>query len=231
MYTSEQESINTLFNGNSQAFSEATEQHVAKGTYKRGQVFLTKLKSLVSSENSEVLDYGCGTGRMSIMLGNEGYHVTGVDPAIDHIKIALSMNHSTNVKFKIMNNALDEPPLHYDAVVSSSVFEFVPDAQQYIGDIHAVLKPNGILLISIPNTKSWWRLYSKIRFAKQYNHFKFQKNVFTEKEMQKIVEHKGFHKIGSSIYYESAFDQKGLSILNRWSIFGTLTLMTFRKRN
>jgi len=231
MHTSEQENINALFNQNAQAFSEATEQHVSAGTYKRGHVFLTKLKSLVSSENIDVLDYGCGTGRMCIMLGKEGYRVTGIDPAIDHIKIANAMNHSAHVQFKLMNTTLEEPSLHYDAVVSSSVFEFVPDAQQYIKDIHDVLKLNGILLISIPNTKSWWRLYSKIRFGKQYNHFKFQKNIFTEKKVRMALEQKGFKKLGNSVYYESAFDQKGLSVLNQLSIFGTLTLMAFRKIN
>ena len=226
----EQERINQLFNQNSKAFNNATEQHVLDGTYKRGQLFLTSLKAKVSSKDTKVLDYGCGTGRMSIMLGKEGYHVIGIDPAEEHIRIAQSLNDLPHVQFKLMSDRIEESENSFDAVVSSSVFEFVPDAEEYIADIQRVLKSNGVLLISIPNKRSWWRLYAKLRFGRQYNHFKFQKNLLTEKELQILLEKHGFKREGYSRYYESAFDQKGLSFLNSLSIFGTLTLMCFRKR-
>jgi 2-polyprenyl-3-methyl-5-hydroxy-6-metoxy-1,4-benzoquinol methylase len=226
----EQDLVNHLFNQNAEAFSQATEQHVTSGTYQRGQLFIQVLKKYCPGFGMRVLDYGCGTGRMSIMAAEEGFLVKAVDPAEEHIKIANGLNRSTGVEFNVLSDKLDEASSSFDAVVSSSVFEFVPDPKQYIDDIHKVLKPKGVLLISVPNTNSWWRWYAKLRFGKTYDHFKFQKNVLSQEGLRLLVEKKGFKKIGSSLYFESAFDEKGFSALSRLRIFGTLSLMVFIKQ-
>lgn len=227
---STQNSINQLFNNNSKAFGDTIEQQYETGSYKRGEVFLKKVKKYVKSPDAKILDYGCGTGRISIMLGDQGYQVTGVDPAVEHIKIAQSLNPLAHVDFQVLSDGTFETTLRFDAVVSSSVFEFVPDAQQYISAINRVLKPGGILVISFPNLFSLWRLYSKVRFGKKYNHFKFQKNLFSKADIEKLFMRNNFKKLDGPEYYESVFDQKGLGFLNASSLFGTLGVWVFRKK-
>jgi 2-polyprenyl-3-methyl-5-hydroxy-6-metoxy-1,4-benzoquinol methylase len=224
-----QESINQLFNGNSKAFGDEIERQYEAGVYKRGDVFLRQVKTHVPLANASILDYGCGTGRISMMLGKEGYRVLGIDPAVDHIEMATSLNRSSNVAFKVLTQAPIAAAASFDAVVSSSVFEFVPDPQQYIQAIYQLLKPGGRLIISFPNAFSLWRIYSKIRFGKRYNHFKFQ-TIHKKTDLIKQFEKNKFKKIGSTQYYESAFDHKGLSFLNASSLFGTLFVMVFEKR-
>ncbi|MDF2454526.1 MAG: methyltransferase protein [Cytophagaceae bacterium] len=225
-----QESINQLFNNNSDAFGQDTEQQYKAGSYKRGDLFLKVTKKHVSSGGA-ILDYGCGTGRISLMLGKEGYHVLGVDPAINHIEKAVSLNTFSNVQFNVLTDSSVASASSFDAVVSSSVFEFVPDPLQYISDIHHLLKPGGILIISFPNLFSLWRVYSKIRFGKTYHHFKFQKNTWSQSEIIRNFKENGFRKAGRVHYYESAFDHKGLGFLNTSRLFGTLFVMVFQKES
>jgi 2-polyprenyl-3-methyl-5-hydroxy-6-metoxy-1,4-benzoquinol methylase len=227
---SSQDTINQLFNNNSKAFTEATEQQYKAGTYKRGEVFLKHISALIKSPDAAVLDYGCGTGRISMMLGKQGYQVLGVDPAVDHIQIAGSLNDSPRIVFKVLTQEPIAAPASFDAIVSSSVFEFVPDAQEYIASIYQLLKPGGLLFMSFPNTHSLWRLYSKLRFGKRYQHFKFQKNTFTPKQVTALLEKNNFKKIAGPEYYESAFDQKGLSFLNTSRLFGTLFILVLEKK-
>jgi 2-polyprenyl-3-methyl-5-hydroxy-6-metoxy-1,4-benzoquinol methylase len=226
---STQNTINQLFNENSKAFGDAIEQQFEAGTYKRGDVFVKKVIANVKKKDAYILDYGCGTGRIDMMLGEKGYRVFGVDPAVEHISRATSLNHLPNVSFEVLTDATIALPHCFDVVISSSVFEFVPDVQQYIDDIKLLLKPGGILVISFPNKMSLWRWYAKIRFGKKYKHFQFQKNLFSKDEIRSLFQKNNFRPIGGVEYYESAFDHKGLSFLNASRLFGTLFVLVFEK--
>ncbi len=225
-----QDHLNQLFNNNSRAFGDTTEQQFKAGTYKRGNVFLNQVKKMLPDREAYVLDYGCGTGRISMILGQEGYRVLAVDPAVDHIQIAHSLNTFPNVEFSVLNDDLKIPLERFDAVVSSSVLEFVPDVDQYIQSIYGVLKVGGVVFVSVPNVYSLWRVYSKFRFGKKYKHFQFQKNVFTQGELRDKFRIHNLQAQSSRIYFESVFDQKGLGVLNKSVLFGTLVLLTFVKR-
>jgi 2-polyprenyl-3-methyl-5-hydroxy-6-metoxy-1,4-benzoquinol methylase len=227
---STQNSINQLFNNNSKSFGDNIELQYHSGIYRRGDVFLNKVKTHVKNKQASILDYGCGTGRISLILGAEGYSVRGVDPAVEHIKKAKELNQLPLVKFELLtgNESIGDDE-SYDAVVSSSVFEFVPDPEQYIQDIYRVLKPGGILIISFPNRFSLWRVYSKIRFGKVYNHFKFQ-TTRKKSEIVELFKKYKFKKVGGTQYYESAFDHKGLGFLNASRLFGTLFVIVFEKK-
>jgi len=227
---STQNSINQLFNNNSKAFGDTIEHQYETGSYKRGEVFLKKVMDHLEASDARILDYGCGTGRISMMLGDQGYQVTGVDPAVEHIKIAQSLNHLPQVNFQVLTEDTITASLPFDAVVSSSVFEFVPDAQQYIAAIDRVLKPGGVLVISFPNLYSLWRVYAKVRYGKKYNHFKFQKNLLSKSDIKKLLVKNNFKKLEGPQYYESVFDHKGLGFLNASRFFGTLGVWVFRKK-
>jgi 2-polyprenyl-3-methyl-5-hydroxy-6-metoxy-1,4-benzoquinol methylase len=225
-----QDELNQLFNRNSQKFSDAIESRFREGTYRRGQIFLSRVTALLEPAGKSVLDFGCGTGRISMMLGQAGYRVLGVDPAVEHINAALSHNELPNVEFKVLSDQLPiESPLTFDAVVSSSVFEFVPDPRQYVSVIHTVLRSAGLLFISFPNLCSLWRLYAKVRFGRTYEHFSFQKNLLGLNAIQALFEELGFRQLGDVQHYESAFDTSWLYRLNQSRLIGTLTLFVFVK--
>jgi SAM-dependent methyltransferase len=115
-------------------------------------ILQTQLKKNLSSFH-DVLDFGCGCGRTLIWL----YHLTskpkyyGTD--IDKEAIEWCKNNLKFAEFGI-NNAL--PPMRYmsdtfDIVLAISVFTHLDEGMQlaWIQELYRVLKPKGILLISV----------------------------------------------------------------------------------
>lgn len=108
--------------------------------------------------SGRVLDFGCGPGVMSLALACEGYEVTGVDGSERMIRVAeqRSPRHgSANVHFEVMDSeSFSLAPQSYDAVVCSSVLEYVKDDEKLLRNLAGVLRPGGILLISVPHSAS-----------------------------------------------------------------------------
>ena len=105
------------------------------------------------------LDAGCGTGSMARWLAQRGCSVLGVDAASEMIAAARTAqpeNRSDRVSFvritTIAHLELDDRSL--DGVLCSSVLEYVPDPTACVTEFARVLKPGGLLLVSVPNRKS-----------------------------------------------------------------------------
>ncbi len=80
-------------------------------------------------DNSVVLDFGCGYGEISGMLGKVCKSVTGIDMNQAKLQHALDHYSSENVNF-ICANALDylkENHQHYDVLICSHVLEHLDD--------------------------------------------------------------------------------------------------------
>jgi 2-polyprenyl-6-hydroxyphenyl methylase/3-demethylubiquinone-9 3-methyltransferase len=106
------------------------------------------------------LDAGCGTGTMSRWLATRGCSVLGVDAASEMIaaanRSAQDENHSDRLSFvritTIARLALDDRSL--DGVLCSSVLEYMSDPIVCLTQFARVLKPGGLLLVSVPNRNS-----------------------------------------------------------------------------
>jgi 2-polyprenyl-3-methyl-5-hydroxy-6-metoxy-1,4-benzoquinol methylase len=105
------------------------------------------------------LDAGCGTGSMARWLAQRGCSVLGVDAASEMIAAARTTqaeNHSDRLSFvgitTIAHLELDDRSL--DGVLCSSVLEYVPDPTACLTEFARVLKPGGLLLVSVPNRNS-----------------------------------------------------------------------------
>jgi 2-polyprenyl-3-methyl-5-hydroxy-6-metoxy-1,4-benzoquinol methylase len=106
------------------------------------------------------LDAGCGTGTLARWLASRGCSVLGVDAAFDMVaaanQSAESHDYSHRLRFvrvqTIARLALDDHSL--DGILCSSVLEYVPDPSVCLTEFARVLKPGGLLLVSIPNRNS-----------------------------------------------------------------------------
>jgi 2-polyprenyl-3-methyl-5-hydroxy-6-metoxy-1,4-benzoquinol methylase len=101
----------------------------------------------------EVLEVGCGEGRGAEILIASSNSFTAVDKIQSAID-ALQRKYP-QAQFQQMNI----PPLmglkdnFYDIVVSFQVIEHIQDDALYLREIHRVLKPGGMALITTPNRK------------------------------------------------------------------------------
>ncbi len=106
-------------------------------------------------EGESVLDIGCGCGVDSMvaakMTGPTG-RVVGIDISSDMVERArqnLGLTSLKNVSFQESSGEdLPFPDRDFDVVVSSGVFNLIPDKLKALREVFRVMKPGGRLMIA-----------------------------------------------------------------------------------
>ncbi len=113
----------------------------------------------------KVLDVGCGTGNYTLDLAGKGLEVTGIDiskPMLERAR-AKAARRGLTVRF-VEADALDLPFRDgiFDAVVSVTALEFVPDMPAALREAFRVLKTGGRLVVGlIGRDSAWGRFYAE----------------------------------------------------------------------
>ena len=122
-----------------------------------------KLKLLNSFKTADknLLDVGCGTGDFLLICKNNGWTVTGVEPnekAKNTTKNKLRGTQDPEIYSEI-NQLISEA--QFDVITLWHVLEHVPNLEAYISTLKKLLKPNGVLIVAVPNFKSYDANYYK----------------------------------------------------------------------
>jgi len=108
-----------------------------------------KLIENFQPKKGKLLDIGAGTGDFLVIAAKNGWDVVGLEPSPKAKAIA----QSKGVKFL---EALSEMPDHSADVISMwHVLEHVPDVKAQILELKRILKPDGVLIVAVPNFKSY----------------------------------------------------------------------------
>lgn len=111
---------------------------------------LVRLLSRIQPKNKKALDFGCGSGRHSYLLQNEGYLVTACDTA--KTTIDLLNEESSSIRF-LHTPGMNLPfsPNEFGLIVSWGVFHYNPreDAKNLLSSLYESLEEGGYLLGSI----------------------------------------------------------------------------------
>ncbi|WP_372768233.1 class I SAM-dependent methyltransferase [Lutibacter sp.] len=123
----------------------------------------SKLKLINSFKTTDknLLDVGCGTGDFLLTCKNNGWKVTGVEP---NPKAKISAENKLRVEsdskiYSEINHLKNEAK--FDVITLWHVLEHVPNLDIYISTLKLLLKPNGVLIIAVPNFKSYDANYYK----------------------------------------------------------------------
>lgn len=113
------------------------------------------------SENSLILEQGCGTGH-GVILRNAlaGSHVEGFDISPDAIRICTEKLIEKNVNPSLFNlwvqdvRDFDYPKEHYDGIVDFYTLQHlpIPLQKEIIAKIYTSLKPGGLFLLGMETT-------------------------------------------------------------------------------
>lgn len=119
----------------------------------RGRLVAHILSDYISIPHSKILDFGCGTGGISLELGRMGAQVTSFD--VNQRKLAVL---GQNLKIEQASiKIVDELPgteHEFDAVILLDVVEHLVEPGQILSKLNKLLKPEGVIYLSTPNKYS-----------------------------------------------------------------------------
>ena len=115
----------------------------------KGIALKNKLK-LINTQSSKgrILDIGAGVGDFLQVAKNDGWQTIGIEPSDKAKTIAKSKGvFFVEDLSQLENNS-------FDIITMWHVLEHVPDLENQIKELKRLLKPNGTVIIAVPNFKS-----------------------------------------------------------------------------
>lgn len=159
-------------------------------------------------KRGELLDIGCGTGRLMYLAKQAGWRVKGLELSADMAEFVHQRVGAEVQVADFMAMTPDSEDLgRYDLVVLRHVLEHLPDSILAMEKISALLKPGGHLLLEMPNiegfTMKWSRTVVKLglyrrRFAADYK--AGHCNEFSRDSMRFLAERTGFSVVRWETY-------------------------------
>jgi 2-polyprenyl-3-methyl-5-hydroxy-6-metoxy-1,4-benzoquinol methylase len=125
------------------------------------QIALKRKLKLINSFNSEgknLLDIGCGTGDFLETAIKANWNITGIEPDENARQIA---NSKTNNSVFEIEHLAKLKPNSFDVITLWHVLEHLPNLEMHTTLLKTLLKPNGTLVIAVPNYKSYDAEYYK----------------------------------------------------------------------
>jgi len=128
-----------------------------KNNTERGSAAL----SLMEKNSEKILELGTGNGEFMSELKKRGYNVIGLDILPNKILLERGFD----VRKHDLNKGLPFKKSSLDVVIGLEVLEHLYNPYEMMKEIKRVLKPNGYMIISMPNTGSFFsrigQLYEK----------------------------------------------------------------------
>jgi len=115
-----------------------------------------KLINSFSTTSKSVLDIGSGTGDFLMACKQNGWRIDGVEPNNN-------ANKETRKKTftEISKDISELSNKQFDVITMWHVLEHVPNLNEYISILKKILKPNGTLVVAVPNHQSYDATYYK----------------------------------------------------------------------
>lgn len=154
---------------------------------------LKKKVRLINSyhkEKGNLLDIGAGTGDFLVTAKVAGWQTTGIEPNENAKNLAISKGISFENSIESIENQ------QFDVITMWHVMEHVPDVEYQIKQLKRLLKPNGTLIIAVPNYKSFdaqhygkfWAAYDVPRHLWHFSKTSIEKLVSRENmKLEKIL--------------------------------------------
>ena len=120
-----------------------------------------------------LLDIGCGVGDFLVAVKQRGFDVVGVEPSPDARAIAATRLGFAPLDPSALSTLSDAS---FDVITMWHVLEHVDDLKTEIAELSRLLKPDGSLIIALPNFKSFDASYYQEAWAawdvpRHLNHF------------------------------------------------------------
>ncbi|MCZ2073501.1 MAG: class I SAM-dependent methyltransferase [Bryobacterales bacterium] len=141
-----------------------------------------------SSAHGLVLDVGCGGGLFLHLLHEEGFPVAGLDFSFEAASVAWKRNGVPAVCANLGHAPVSAETC--SGVTMFHVLEHVYDPAAYLECAHRMLKPDGRLIVQVPNAECWqFRVFSS-----RWNGLDVPRHLinFRRRDILRLIELAGF---------------------------------------
>lgn len=180
---------------------------------------LLKKLQLISKyfKTGTLLDIGCGTGEFLKMCKDAKWNVIGIEPDETTRKNAIE-KYGLNVKSEESIQQLNESS--FDVITMWHVLEHVPFLNQRVEEIKRLLKPNGLVIIAVPNCTS----LDAIIYKEDWAAYDVPRHLyhFTPKDISALFKNHGF-KLNNTL--PMIFDSFYVSMLSEKNKTGKTHLL------
>lgn len=165
---------------------------------KRAQAVSIEIESYIGHGPLEVMEFGCGTGLISLNLKNkisEGLLVDSSSEKIKELEQKLNNRHISHLQTYTGNILESDIDRQFDVIYSSMVMHHIKDFKSVIKKLVSYLKTNGKLIIVdlLPDNGDFHR-----------NHSEFDgHHGFSINEMVEALEEAGLKEVNGRKFYSS----------------------------
>jgi 2-polyprenyl-3-methyl-5-hydroxy-6-metoxy-1,4-benzoquinol methylase len=152
----------------------------------------------LAGEDNDVLDIGCGGGFFAQRIAQRGNRVVGVDRAQPEAGCLGAFQGFVRAE---VDRGLSEVLPHlegrtFDRVLLQDILEHLPDPRWLLKDCVEVLKPNGQVLVSVPNvaniTVRWSLLLGRFEYTERGILDRTHLRFFTRRSARQLLQECGY---------------------------------------
>ena len=134
-----------------------------------------------------LLDVGCGIGTEVRIARDRGWRATGIELAEGSLRIAREQG------LEVLGEPLGQAalaPASFDVVTVNHALEHIPSVRPMLGEVRRVLRPDGLLFVSVPNLAAWQHRtrLDRLGLAFSDDHYLF----FTPATLRRLLADAGF---------------------------------------
>ena len=146
---------------------------------------LNIFKEYKIDKDTQVLDLGCGTGKMARKLAREGYQVTAVDNSMDMLEIAAS-EEDDHILYVLQDMVSLELPQQVDAAVSiCDCMNYIleeEDLKEAFRRVREFLKEDGVFVFDMNSHYKYKEILARNTFAEDREDASFIWDNFYDEE-------------------------------------------------
>jgi len=140
------------------------------------------LQAAAQCDVSRVLDVGCGTGWLTVLIAHNAAEVLGVDPSGVSIEIARKHHNAANVRYEeaTVESLAERMPNTFTLAFANMTLSTSPNLSLALGAVSALLKPRRRFLFTIPHpcffptywhyaNEPWFEYGSEIAISERFH--------------------------------------------------------------